>query len=211
MQNLSEDILTRYQSIKNSIPSNVTLTVVTKKHAMEKISPLINLGHKEFGENYIQEAKEKWSNISGINLKLIGNLQSNKIKDSLSIFDEIHTVHCLELAQKIKKNITQTTRTKIFYAQINIGNEEQKYGIAPDFFMDFFEKSPLEISGIMCIPPEGIDPSKYFLQMMEIKEAIKIKFGKELKLSMGMSNDFQTAIKIGSDEIRIGSAIFGER
>lgn len=206
-----QEILQRYHNVKNQIPQSAILTLVTKKQKMETILPLIELGHKNFAENYIQEAKEKWGNISGVNLKLIGHLQSNKIKEALALFDEIHTIDRLDLAQKIHKIITPQTKTKVFYAQINIGREDQKSGISPELFHEFFENCPLEISGIMCIPPDGLEPSPYFKQMVEIAESIKIKFGKSLKISMGMSNDFKTAIECGSNEVRVGSAIFGAR
>lgn len=209
-----QEILQRYHNVKNQIPQSAILTLVTKKQNMETILPLIELGHKNYAENYIQEAKEKWlekSGSFGVNLKLIGHLQSNKIKEALALFDEIHTIDRLDLAQKIHKIITPQTKTKVFYAQINIGREEQKSGISPELFHEFFENCPLEISGIMCIPPDGLEPSPYFKQMVEIAEFIKIKFGKSLKISMGMSNDFKTAIECGSNEVRVGSAIFGAR
>ena len=210
-----QEILKRYHNVQNQIPQSAILTLVTKKQNMETILPLIKLGHKNFAENYIQEAKEKWldkwRNINGINLKLIGHLQSNKIKEALALFDEIHTIDRLALAHKIHKIITPQTKTKVFYAQINIGREDQKSGISPELFHEFFGNCPLEISGIMCIPPDGFEPSPYFKQMVEIAESVKIKFGKSLKISMGMSNDFKTAIECGSNEVRVGSAIFGAR
>jgi len=206
-----QEVLKRYHDVRNQVPQNIILTLVTKKQNMETILPLIELGHKHFAENYIQEAKEKWNNVSGVNLKLIGHLQSNKIKEALALFDEIHTIDRLDLALKIHKIITPQTKTKVFYAQINIGCEEQKSGIFPELFHEFFANCPLEISGIMCIPPDSLEPSPYFKQMVEIAEFIKVKFGKSLKISMGMSNDFKTAIECKSNEVRVGSAIFGAR
>jgi pyridoxal phosphate enzyme (YggS family) len=211
---MQKDIDT-YFSIREKIPSNVELTIVTKNHLMQKIIPLIEAGHNIYAENYIQEAKNKWGEIlhsnSNIKLKFIGKLQSNKIKDALNLFHEIHSIDSISLAEKIFASLNKDTRAKIFYAQVNIGNEEQKNGITPENLEDFFEKCPLEISGLMCIPPSGIEPSPYFLLMQNLRKNIEKKFMKNLKISMGMSGDFEKAIALGSNEVRIGSAILGER
>jgi len=210
-----QKILDNYQQIKLCVTSNITLTVVTKKHQMDSILPLIQAGHHDFAENYVKEAQEKWvhtlQNNKNIKLKLIGKLQSNKIQDALTTFHEIHSVHSIELAHKISKEINVNTRTKFFYAQINIGNEEQKFGIKPEEILMFFEESPLKISGLMCIPPVNLEPSSYFLLMQNLRRKVENRFNINLKLSMGMSSDFQKAIALGSNEIRIGSAILGER
>jgi pyridoxal phosphate enzyme (YggS family) len=210
-----QKILDNYQIIKLCVPSDITLTVVTKKHEMDSILPLIQAGHHDFAENYVKEAQEKWDHVlksdQNIKLKLIGRLQSNKIQDALTTFHEIHSVHSIELAHKISREITTQTRTKIFYAQINIGNEEQKIGINPEAIIRFFEESPLKISGLMCIPPAGLEPSSYFLLMQNLRKKVENRFNINLKLSMGMSDDFQKAIEFGSNEIRVGSAILGER
>ena len=215
MQNSPQTTIEKYQKIQNQIPQTTKLTIVTKKHSIQTILPLIQLGHTQFAENYVQEAQEKWSQTlqthPEINLKLIGNLQSNKIKIALNLFHEIHTIDSLNIAEKIKKNINPQTKTRIFHAQINIGLEPQKNGINPNDFLEFFAKSPIEISGIMCIPPEGINPTPYFTKMQELSANILTKFNKNIILNMGMSNDFQTAIQNGSNEIRIGSAILGSR
>lgn len=204
-----------YFKIKSKVPSDVVLTVVTKKHEMATILEVIKCGHLHFAENYVQEAGEKWSDAilqyPNIVLKLIGRLQSNKIKDALAIFHEIHSIHSIEISRKILKELNGKTRTKVFYAQVNIGNEEQKSGILPVDIIQFFEKCPLKISGLMCIPPVGVDPLPYFLLMKDLKKTIDEKFGLNLKLSMGMSEDFEKAIEAESDEIRVGSAILGER
>lgn len=207
------DILVNYLTIIKDIPKDVLLTVVTKQHDAEDIIPLLEYGHKYYGENYVQEAQEKWMDILpkyNVNLKLIGRLQSNKIKDALKIFDEIHSVYSLEIAHKISSNLQSNSRTKIFYLQVNVGNEVQKSGINPEDVIDFFQKTPLKISGLMCIPPVG-EPSKYFMKMKDLQKEIKAKFGLDIKLSMGMSPDFMEAIKCGSNEVRVGSAIFGAR
>jgi pyridoxal phosphate enzyme (YggS family) len=205
-----EEILLNYNNIKNQI-KNTCLTVVTKNQTMEKIMPLIQAGQKDFAENYVQEAQEKWYGMAfthNINLKLIGRLQSNKINEALALFNEIHSIHSLDLAQKIASKITAQTKTKIFHLQVNIGSEEQKSGINPQDVLHFFKNSPLKISGLMCIPPANVDSSFYFLLMHNIKNEVEKECNIKLKLNMGMSQDWQTAIKLQSDEIRIGSAIF---
>lgn len=208
-----EEILDRYNSLRKQVPNGVCLTIVTKKQDMESIMPIIRTGHKDFGENYVREAQEKWGEVlpeHNINLKLIGRLQSNKITDALAVFDEIHSIHSLDLAENIAKKITPQSKTKTFYLQVNIGEEEQKSGIKPRDVPEFFAKSPLSVTGLMCMPPAGIDPSFYFLLMHNIKNEIDGKFGTNLKLSMGMSSDWKIAVALKTDEVRIGSLIFKE-
>lgn len=205
-----EEILLNYNSIKKQL-KNTCFTVVTKKQPIANIMPLIEAGHKDFAENYVQEAQEKWSDVVkkyNINLKLIGRLQSNKINEALNLFSEIHSIHSIELAEKVASKINDKTKTKFFHLQINIGSEEQKSGINPEDVVSFFEKSPLKIAGLMCIPPAGVDSSFYFLLMHNIKKEIDEKFNTNLTLNMGMSQDWQVALNLKSDEIRIGSAIF---
>lgn len=206
-----EYIFERYDQLQKQLPQSIDLTVVTKKQTIETILPIINAGHTNFAENYVQEAEEKWSAVllnHNINLKLIGKLQSNKIDNALKLFNEIHSIYSLELAENITKKITQNTKTKAFYLQVNIGEEEQKSGIRPHDIPEFFAKSSLFITGLMCIPPINIDPSFYFLLMHNIKNEIDSKFHTNLKLSMGMSSDWKIAVKLKTDEIRIGSLIF---
>ncbi len=206
-----EEILTKYNIIKKQIPASTHFTVVTKNQTMDKIMPLIEAGHRDFAENYVQEAQEKWVDVIkkyDINLKLIGRLQSNKINDALLFFNEIHSVHSLELAEKIASKLTNETKTQKFHLQVNIGEEDQKSGIKPEDILNFFEQSPLQISGLMCIPPANVDSSFYFLLLNNIKHEIEKKMDIQLKLNIGMSDDWQLAIKLKSDEIRIGSAIF---
>ncbi|MFT4967140.1 MAG: pyridoxal phosphate enzyme (YggS family) [Candidatus Deianiraeaceae bacterium] len=207
--------LIQYSAISEAIPNNTRLTIVTKKHTMESISCLLEAGHKDFAENYVQEAQDKWHNAlqkyPNINLKLIGRLQSNKINDALHLFDEIHSIHSLEIANKIANKLSENSRTKVFYFQVNVGLESQKSGIVIKDVMNFLKNSPLLMSGLMCIPPYGECPSPYFLLMQNIKQQADKQFNLCLKISMGMSGDFQEAIALGSDEVRIGSAILGER
>lgn len=199
--------------IKNDIPKNVVLNVVCKHHKLEHILPLIQIEHYNFAENYVQEAKEKWQNFNdkNINLKLIGHLQSNKIKDALNLFNEIHSVDSLQKAEKIAKNITSKTKTQKFYAEVNIGLEPQKHGLKPSDITDFLKNSAIEISGLMCLPPVGENSAKYFEEMVKIRKKNEDMLGKKITLSMGMSNDYKEAIMYGSDEIRLGTIILGAR
>ena len=175
--------------------------------------PLINYGHLHFGENKVQEAVEKWTNIKkdnkNIKLHLIGRLQTNKVKIAVQLFDYIHSLDSKKLADKISfQQKEQDIKTKIFI-QVNIGNEDQKSGISIDETRDFYnycKQINLDILGLMCIPPNNEDSSKYFEEMKKLKEKLDLQ-----ELSMGMSSDYLTAIEKGSTFVRIGSNIFGPR
>ena len=187
------------------------LIVVTKNQSKDDIQTLINLGYRNFAENRVQEAKSKYTNLSlpnELSLDLIGPLQTNKVQDALELFDTIQTIDRKKLVDEIHKNILKkkTIKTKNFFIQINIGDEPQKSGVNLDNFDNFYNfclTSNLKISGIMCIPPFGQASSKYFQQMKDITSNYK-----ELKLSMGMSNDYVLALKFNTNYIRIGSLIF---
>ena len=187
------------------------LIVVTKNQSKEDIQTLINLGYRNFAENRVQEAKSKYTNLNlpnELSLDLIGPLQKNKVQDALELFDTIQTIDRKKLVDEIHKNILKkkTIKTKNFLIQINIGDEPQKSGVNLDDFDNFYNfclTSNLKISGIMCIPPFGQASSKYFQQMKDITSNYK-----ELKLSMGMSNDYVLALKFNTNYIRIGSLIF---
>ena len=187
------------------------LIVVTKNQSKEDIQTLINLGYRNFAENRVQEAKSKYTNLNlpnELSLDLIGPLQTNKVQDALELFDTIQTIDRKKLVDEIHKNILKkkTIKTKNFLIQINIGDEPQKSGVNLDDFDNFYNfclTSNLKISGIMCIPPFGQASSKYFQQMKDITSNYK-----ELKLSMGMSNDYVLALKFNTNYIRIGSLIF---
>jgi len=181
---------------------------------MQEILPLINNGHKHFGENKIQEAIEKWTEIKkkNKNLKLhfVGKLQSNKVKFAIPLFDYIHSLDNNKLAEKISsQQIKINFRPKIFI-QVNIGEEIQKNGVAvnelEEFIINCQKKYNLDIIGLMCIPPNDNQSEKYFLRMKELN----LKFGFP-ELSMGMSNDYQLAIKHNSTFLRLGTKIFGNR
>mgnify|MGYP001392804331 FL=1 len=204
-------------SIKKEIQEinkNVTLIAVTKTFNIEKIQPIIDCGHNDFGENKVQEAYDKWSNLKNINknikLHLIGKLQSNKVKFCLPLFDYIHGLDSFKLADKIaNEQVKKNFKPKIFI-QINIGNEEQKGGIKEIELTTFYEKIKkdfdLDIIGLMCIPPFNDNTTPFFSKMKKLSELIKLK-----ELSMGMSNDYIEAVKNSSTFVRIGSKIMGSR
>ena len=189
------------------------IIAVSKTHTMSNILPLINYGHLDFGENKVQEAIDKWSDIknkkSSIKLHLIGRLQTNKVKFALKIFDYIHSLDSEKLANKISdEQIKQGKKPKIFI-QVNIGNEDQKSGINKerlDNFYKFCKNLNLDIIGTMCIPPNDDNTEKYFFEMSKINQELNFK-----ELSMGMSEDYLEAIKNNATYIRVGSKIFGSR
>ena len=195
---------------KTRIPK---IIAVSKTFKIDHIQPLIDYGHLDYGENKVQEAIEKWTDIKKkndkIKLHLIGKLQTNKVKFAVKIFDFIHSLDSEKLAKKIseeqKKN---NTKPKIFI-QINLGMETQKSGIVKENLTDFYDlciKLDLNIIGIMCIPPFNEDSSKYFFEMSNLINSIDSK-----ELSMGMSSDYLNAIEHKSTFVRIGSNIFGQR
>ncbi len=195
---------------KSRIPK---IIAVSKTFKIDHILPLIQYGHLDFGENKVQEAIEKWTDIKNqnknIRLHLIGKLQTNKVKFAVKIFDYIHSLDNEKLAKKIaEEQIKQNVRPKIFI-QVNLGNESQKSGIVKEKLLDFYNFSKgldLSIIGVMCIPPFNEDSTKFFSQMIELSEIINLK-----ELSMGMSSDYLNAIEYKATYLRIGSNIFGQR
>ena len=195
---------------KSRIPK---IIAVSKTFKIDHILPLIQYGHLDFGENKVQEAIEKWTDIKNqnknISLHLIGKLQTNKVKFAVKIFDYIHSLDNEKLAKKIaEEQIKQNVRPKIFI-QVNLGNESQKSGIIKENLYDFYNFSKeldLNIIGIMCIPPFNEDSTKFFSQMSELNKLINLK-----ELSMGMSSDYLNAIEHKATYLRIGSNIFGQR
>ena len=185
--------------------------VVTKNRTFDTILPIINSGHLHFGENKVQEAKEKWSafleNNKNIQLHLIGKLQSNKAKDAFVLFDFIHTLDNEKLAKKFSDLEFNFKRKIKYFIQINIGDEIQKNGISQSSVTEFvnFCKIDLKLNiiGLMCIPPMNLDPRTFFEQMQKLKINNKLS-----ELSMGMSSDYKDALYYGSTYLRIGSAIF---
>ena len=206
--------LDNYKAIKEEIfnlnaISNVI--VVTKNRSFDSILPIIKSGHLYFGENKVQEAKEKWSafleNNKNIKLHLIGKLQSNKAKDAFVLFDFIHTLDNEKLAKKFSDLEFNSKRKIKYFIQINIGDEIQKNGISQSFVTEFvnFCKIDLKLNiiGLMCIPPMNLDPRNFFEQMQKLKINNNLS-----ELSMGMSSDYKEALHYGSTYLRIGSAIF---
>ena len=204
--------LTSIQSEINS--EKVNIIAVSKTFPISNILPLINANHIHFGENKVQEALEKWTEIKkdlpNIKLHLIGNLQTNKVKFALPLFDYIHSLDSLKLAKKISdEQIKKNFRPKIFI-QINIGNEDQKNGINKEDLEPFYKKCTeefnLNIIGLMCLPPFNKNSQPFFLEMKRISQTLNLN-----ELSMGMSNDYMEAVSSGATYVRIGSKIFGER
>jgi pyridoxal phosphate enzyme (YggS family) len=194
--------------------TSVTLIAVSKTFAADVIEPVIDVGHRVFGENRVQEAKAKWPALQakhpGLALHLIGPLQSNKAKDAVALFDAIHSVDRASLCEELAKEIEKQRRTPILFVEINTGGEPQKAGVLPQDADAFLKKCRddygLTISGLMCIPPLNEAPGPHFA----LTAKIAMRNGLKL-LSMGMSADFVTAIELGATHVRVGSAIFGER
>jgi len=192
---------------------NVNVIAVSKTFPMEAIMPLIEYGHLEYGENKVQEAITKWTEVKlanpNIRLHLIGKLQTNKVKVALKLFDYIHSVDTKKLAKKIAdEELKQNKKIKIFL-QVNIGNEEQKSGINKDYLNEFYlycKNLNLDIVGLMCIPPTNDNAEKHFKEMALLTKKLDLK-----ELSMGMSADYIEAVKNSATYIRIGSNIFGKR
>ncbi len=209
---IKENINTNLQNVKKTIVSP-KIIAVSKTFKIDHIMPLIDHGHLDYGENKVQEAIEKWTNIKNknknIKLHLIGGLQTNKVKLAVRIFDYIHSLDSKKLADKISYQLKeQNMETKIFI-QVNLGKEKQKSGILEEELFDFYKYCKdlnLNIVGLMCIPPFNQDSTKYFLRMQELNKKIGLK-----ELSMGMSADYISAIKYDSTFVRIGSEIFGQR
>ena len=220
MHNSLDNLIEIQKEIKLKIASLDTIVkipkiiAVTKTHPMTSILPLINHGHLDYGENKVQEAIDKWQNIKfdfkHLNLHMIGKLQSNKVKYAISLFDFIHSLDNLKLAEKISsEQIKQNKKVKLFI-QINIGEEEQKSGVSISNIEGFYKKCVhdlgLDIVGFMCLPPNNSDVSSYFLKMQNLIINFQAK-----ELSMGMSSDYVEALKFNSSYLRIGSKIFGQR
>ena len=209
-------IIENYNRIYNLInvyKNKTKLIIVTKNQDLNKIKLIINQGHKHFGENRVQEAKEKWSKIVSedinINLHLVGKLQSNKSKEAHNLFDYIHSLDNEKLAKSLSLIENSSSRKIKYFVQVNIGNEPQKNGLEISLVKDFVyyckNELKLNIIGLMCIPPLITDPTNFFLQLKKLAEINNLQ-----ELSMGMSNDFEKAIKCGATFIRVGSAIFNE-
>ena len=212
-------IIDRFNKIKLNIASlkttqKVNIIAVSKTFSLEHIKPLINHGHQHFGENKVQEALTKWSEVikekDKINLHMIGKLQSNKVKDAVKLFDYIHSVDNQKLADTLAKHQISLNKSLKYFIQVNIGNEIQKSGIPVSELDPFYNYCKtdlnLNIVGLMVIPPNDNNPEKYFKSLSELNKSLALQ-----DLSMGMSADYIEAVKYGSTFIRVGSSIFGER
>jgi PLP dependent protein len=190
------------------------LIAISKTHDAERIEPVLEAGHRLYGENRVQEAKAKWpalkARYSDIELHLVGALQSNKVAEAVSLFDCVHSLDRDKLAGAFASERAKTGHCPKLFVQVNVGEETQKAGIAPrqtrEFVQHCREGLDLPIIGLMCIPPMGEEPSPYFALLQKLSRELSLNF-----LSMGMSDDFETAIRFGATHIRVGTAIFGER
>jgi len=198
---------------KLNIDKDPKIIAVSKTFKIDKILPLIEHGHTDYGENKVQEAIEKWTEIkkenSEIKLHMIGKLQTNKVKFAVQLFDFIHSVDSEKLVKKIADEQNKINKKAKIFLQVNIGNEDQKSGVninELDQLVSFSKKSGLDVIGLMCIPPADIDPEAYFKQMNNLNK----NFGFN-ELSLGMSSDYLIATKHSSTFVRIGSSIFGQR
>ena len=213
MHNVLNNLISIQKEIQQ-INSNTKIIAVSKTFSLEKIKPIIDNNHTHFGENKVQEALEKWSKIKednkNINLHLIGKLQTNKVKYCLPLFDYIHSLDSIKLADKIaNEQVKKNFKPKIFL-QINIGEEQQKSGVdfkdAEILYTKIKNDFDLDIVGLMCIPPNVSNTKPFFEKMNQISKKLNLN-----ELSMGMSNDYLDAAKNSSTFVRIGSKIFGER
>ena len=198
---------------KLNINNNPNIIAVSKTFKIDKILPLIEYGHIDYGENKIQESIEKWTEIKKLNSKIklhmIGKLQTNKVKFAVQLFDYIHSVDNEKLAKKIADEQNKINRKIKIFLQINIGDEYQKSGINKNDVQKlvyYCKEIGLDLIGLMCIPPINVDPENYFGEMNKLNKSLDLS-----ELSMGMSSDFLIAAKNFSTYVRIGSSIFGQR
>lgn len=217
-------VVENYQSVNRSLqtaiidaarmPGSVELVAVSKTHDAERIAPLIDAGHRIFGENRVQEAASKWTALKAetdnIVLHLIGPLQSNKADQAVSLFDVIETVDREKIARALAKEQIKQDRKLRYYIQVNTGLEPQKAGVLPSETVSFVDlcknQLQLDIEGLMCIPPIDENAGPHFALLRQLAEVCCLE-----RLSMGMSSDYETAIGFGATSVRVGSAIFGKR
>ena len=189
------------------------IIAVSKTFSEQEILPLLNFGHHEFGENKVQEALQKWKNLkvkyNKVRLHMLGKLQTNKVKNAVEIFDYIHSLDNLKLANKLAKEIHEKNKEIKIFIQINLGGEKQKSGIDPSNLEVFYKNClslKLNIIGTMCIPPDNQDPKPFFKEMLILNNKINLP-----EISMGMTSDYLEAIEFKSTYLRIGTGIFGKR
>jgi len=214
--NLS-DILARIAAARKKAVApapSTTLIAVTKTHEADAIRPVLDAGHRVFGENRVQEAMGKWPALRAayrdIELHLIGPLQSNKTREAVEAFDAIHSLDRPKLAHALKAELEKSNKSPTLFIQVNTGEEPQKAGIAPQDTAAFVvlcrDELKLPVKGLMCIPPNNENPAPHFALLQKLARENGLPL-----LSMGMSGDFESAIKFGATHVRVGSAIFGER
>ena len=217
-----EEIIQNYNTILEQIRisadeadrnmDEIKLIIVTKKFDVESIKPLLDIGHLYYGENRVQEAKDKWPDLinkyKNIELNLIGPLQTNKTKIALDLFSSIHTIDRKKLVDKILEYPEKIKENMEFFIQVNLAEEKQKTGISIDGFDEFYNdvSKRININGLMCLPPKDKDSSVYFAFLYQMAKINNLK-----NLSMGMSSDFNDAILFGATHLRIGEAIMGDR
>ena len=218
MHDIIKNLLDIENNIKDNfnklkINNNPKIIAVSKTFKIDKILPLIEYGHIDYGENKVQEAVEKWTEIKKINSKIqlhmIGKLQTNKVKFAVKLFDFIHSVDSKKLAKKIADEQSKINKKIKIFLQVNIGEENQKSGINRNEISELYsycKEINLDVIGLMCIPPANIDPISYFTEMEELTNNFDFK-----ELSMGMSSDYLKASEYSSTYLRIGSSIFGQR
>ncbi|SMQ86000.1 hypothetical protein SAMN06295905_3296 [Devosia lucknowensis] len=195
-------------------PDHVELVAVSKTFTADAVEPFLMAGQRVFGENRVQEAKDKWpilrERYPDVDLHLIGPLQTNKVREAVALFDVIETVDREKLARMLAEEMQRVGKTIPCFVQVNIGGEEQKAGVsigeAVDFVRSCRDQYGLDIVGLMCIPPDGQPAGPYFALLAELGRAAGVA-----QLSMGMSGDFETAIAMGATHVRVGSALFGRR
>ena len=208
-----QTILTRMASAARAAgrsPEDVALVAVSKQQPWEAIAPVLAEGQLIYGENRVQEAQERWADRrEGLELRLIGPLQTNKVRDAVALFDVIETLDRLKLAKALAEEATRQGRIPRLYVQVNTGEEPQKAGVSPtlaDGLIAECRALGLPLEGLMAIPPEGVPPGMHFALLAKIAARNGLA-----KLSMGMSGDFETAIAHGATSVRVGSALFGAR
>ena len=218
MHNTVQNLLQIQNNIKThldklNVNNNPKIIAVSKTFNIDKILPLIDHGHIDFGENKVQEAVEKWTETkeknSKIKLHMVGKLQTNKVKFAVKLFDYIHSVDSIKLAKKIASEQLKIDKKIKIFLQVNIGNENQKSGINKNelnILVSYCKEINLDLVGLMCIPPANIDPQTYFKDMKELNKIYNFE-----ELSMGMSSDYLKAAENSSTYLRIGSSIFGSR
>ncbi len=192
---------------------NPNIVAVSKTFSEQDIIPLLNYGHNDFGENKVQEAKKKWvqlkNNFKNVKLHMLGKLQTNKVKHAVEIFDYIHSLDNLKLANKLADEIKKKNKDIKIFIQVNLGSEKQKSGVEPAEILSFYESClslGLKIIGTMCIPPDNQDPNPFFKDLSILNQKLNLS-----EISMGMTNDYLNALEYNATFLRIGSGIFGDR